>query len=503
MKREGAPASAVGSAAGSIAASTAASTAALAVVALLLAGCAAPVDIAPTHRPLEVAGSAGWPDLAREGTAWARWRDPVLTRLIEEALVEQPALRVAQLRVRQAAAAAQAAGAARWPQVTASADLTQQRFTENGPYPPSLAGKDEWNNSVQVGASWEWDLFGRQGAALAAAVGTERAAAAEVQAASLLLAANIAAGYVQLARLVEQQRVGNAALAEREQVLALVRQRVGAGLDSQVDLRQSEGAVAQTRLEIAAADEQIARSRHALAELAGKRADALDALTPQLAPLAVQALPAGLPADLIGQRADVVAQRWRVEAASREVDLARAQFYPNINLVAFAGLASLGLDRFIEAGSRTYGIGPAVRLPIFDGGRLRANLGAKAAEADIAVETYNATLLRALREVADEVRSLAAIEAQQREQEAALAAAEAAFDLATQRYRAGLGNFLVVLTAEGNVLVQRRGAADLKARHLLAEVNLARALGGGVTVDAPPPRAVARAASEIPIPPTR
>ena len=143
------------------------------------------------------------------------------------------------------------------------------------------------------------------------------------------------------------------------------------------------------------------------------------------------------------------------------------------------------------------------RIEDIDAGRLRANLGAKAAEADIAVETYNATLLRALREVADEVRSLAAIEAQQREQEAALAAAEAAFDLATQRYRAGLGNFLVVLTAEGNVLVQRRGAADLKARHLLAEVNLARALGGGVTVDAPPPRAVARTAYEIPIPPTR
>ena len=154
-------------------------------------------------------------------------------------------------------------------------------------------------------------------------------------------------------------------------------------------------------------------------------------------------------------------------------------------VVAFAGLASLGLDRLLQAGSLTYGVGPALRLPLFDGGRLRAQLGARAADADAAIESYNATLLRALREVADEVASLSSLEAQGREQDAALAAAESAFDLATQRYRAGLGNFLVVLTAEGTVLAQRRGAAYLKARHLLAEVNLSRALGGGLAPEAP------------------
>ena len=171
-------------------------------------------------------------------------------------------------------------------------------------------------------------------------------------------------------------------------------------------------------------------------------------------------------------------QRWATTSA-------RAQFYPNVSLAAFVGLQSLSLHRFTEAGSVTYGAGPALRLPMFDGGRLRANLTSRAAEADVAVENYNATLLRALREVADEASSLRAVEAQQQEQAGALAAAESAFELATQRYRAGLGNFLVVLTAEGNVLQQRRGAADLKARHLLAEVSLSRALGGGVTVEAP------------------
>ena len=453
--------------------------------ALLAAGCASPGPVAPPRAPLAIGSSPGWPDLARDGTAWSAWRDPVLDGLVAGALERQPSLQVVRLRVQQAQAAADIAGAARGPQVNAGVDLTDQRFTENGLYPRPLAGSWKWNNSAQVGAGWEWDLFGRQQAAVAAAIGQQRAAAAEAQAATLLLSANLASAYVTLARTLEQRRIAEAALAEREQVLTIVRQRVGAGLDNTVDLRQAEGTVAQTRVELAAADEQIARARHALAELSGQRPDALDTLAPALAPLRAQALPAGLPADLVGRRADVVAQRWRVEAATQDVAVARAQFYPNLNLVAFAGLASLGLDRFVEAGSRQFGVGPAIRLPIFDGGRLRANLGAKAAEADIAVETYNATLLRALREVADEVTGLKAIEAQQREQDAALAAAEAAFDLATQRYRAGLGNFLVVLTAEGSVLAQRRSAADLKARHLLAEVALSRALGGGLQAEPP------------------
>ena len=189
-----------------------------------------------------------------------------------------------------------------------------------------------------------------------------------------------------------------------------------------------------------------------------------------------------MPADLLGRRADLVAQRWRVDATAKDIEVARAQFYPNVNLVAFVGLSSIGLDRFAESGARTFGAGPALRLPLFEGGRLRAQLDAKRAEADAAIDAYNGTLLRALREVADEVSTLQSLERQQRAQAEATAAADAAYDLAVQRYQAGLGNFLVVLTAQTNVLAQRRAAADLKARHLGAEVALARALGGGYRV---------------------
>lgn len=458
-------------------------TLAAVAVAALLAACAAPGPQAERRAALTPAalGATGtgtpWP----AERWWAGWNDAQLDALVERALAGQPSLQTAQARVRQAQAAADAAGAARSPQVNLSADLSDQRFTENGLYPAPLAGATRWNNDARLSASWELDLFGRQRAALDAAIGSLKAAEADQQAARVLLAGNVAAGWFGLGRLVENRRIAAESLDQRQRLLALVQQRVGAGLDSQVELRQAQGLVAQTEVDLHNLDEQIAHSRHALAELSGQGPNALDGVSPALAAVHSAALPTELPADLLGRRADLVAQRWRVDAATQGVAEARAEFYPNLNLVGFVGLSSLGLDRFLSAGSRQAGIGPALRLPILEGGRLRAQLAARSAEADAAVDGYNATLLRALREVADEVSTLQALERQQRAQDDATAAAEAAADLALQRYRAGLGNFLTVLTAQTNVLAQRRAAADLKARHLLGEAALARALGGGWT----------------------
>ncbi len=449
--------------------------------ALLLVGCATPGPADAPRAMLQPAAlgadavNAPWP----EARWWSAWGDAQLDAVVDQALAGAPSLRAAEERLRLARTAIEATRAVEKPQAQLSVEMTDQRFTANGLIPPPLAGAIEWNNSAQVGASFELDLFGRRRAELDAAIGQARAAQADAQAARVLLASQVAASYVDLARLVEAQRIAAESQAQREQVLALVRQRIGAGLDTRVELRQAEGLVAQSRVEIEALAEAAARTRHALAELAEQGPRAFDALSPSLAPIRSAPLPEALPADLLGRRADLVAQRWRVDAATKQVDAARAQFYPDVNLVAFVGLSSLGLDRFIEAGSRTYGVGPALHLPLFDGGRLRAQLDARRIDVDAAVDAYNGTLLRALREVADEVTSLRSIERQQQAQVEATSAAEAAYELALQRYQAGLGNFLVVLTAQTNVLAQRRAASDLKARHLASEIALARALGGG------------------------
>ena len=410
---------------------------------------------------------------------WKGFGDTTLAGLVEQALAGSPNLRMAQARLARAQAGVENSRAAEGLQSSASLEVTRQRYSENGLVPPPVGGATLNSGTLQLGLSWEFDFFGRNRAALEASLGSERAAQADIQAARVLLASNVARAYVQLARLVEQRDVASRALAQRDEMLALIRQRVQAGLDTNVELRQGEGALPETRQQIEVLDEQMALARHALAALTAQAPSALDTLTPRLQPVQAMPMPSAVPVDLLSRRADISAARWRIEAATQDTRAVRAQFYPNVNLTAFAGLSSLGLDKLLKSGSEQYGAGPAIHLPIFDSARLRANLRGKTADLDAAVESYNAAVIDAVRDVADQISSLRSIERQQREQALAQDAAESAYGLATQRYKAGLGTFLVVLTAESNLLNQRRSATDLKARALDAQVGLVRALGGG------------------------
>jgi NodT family efflux transporter outer membrane factor (OMF) lipoprotein len=465
---------------------------------MTFAGCASTGGIAPQAVPLQAA-QVGL--VADAGTApavapdwWVALGDPTLTALIERALVDSPNLKAGQARIERAAANVAAFAAADRPQVNGSFDATRQRFSATSIYPPPLGGATLNTGTLQAAGSWDLDLFGRNRAALEAAVGAQRAAEADREAARALLSTNVARSYLQLARLVEQREIATRSLAQRNEFLGLIRQRVGAGIDTNVELRQGEGALPETRQQLEAIDEQITLARHALAALTVQPPAALDGLAPRLAAVHTAVLPGALPADLLGRRADISAARWRVEAATQDVAAARAQFYPNVNLTAFVGLSSIGLDRLVRAGSEQWGVGPAIRLPIFDAGRLRANLRGRASDVDVAVETYNGAVLDAVRDVADQLGSLQSIERQRREQVLARSAAESAYDLATQRYRAGLGTLLTVLTAETSVLNQRRLGADLDARALDAQVALVRALGGGYAGDPELERRTAQAA---------
>ncbi len=462
---------------------TAMAVAVASTLVLTLAGCASSAGIAPTAQPLpaiSVGLDAAAPTTPAVAADWWRsFNDPALNDLVERTVAGNPSLKVAQARLARAQAAVSANQAGDGPQLNGGLDLTRQRFSGNSIYPPPLGGAILNTGTLQLTASWELDFFGRNRAAIEAAVGTQRAAEADVQAARVLLASNVARSYVQLARLIEQRAVAERSLAQRDETLGLIRQRVQGGLDTNVELRQGEGALPESRQQIEQFDEQISLTRHALAALTAQAPNALDGLAPALTSVQAVPLPAAVPADLIGRRADIAAARWRVEAATKDVASAKAQFYPNINLTAFAGFASIGFDNLIKSGSEQYGVGPAIRLPIFDSGRLRANLRGKTADLDGAIESYNSAVIDAVHDVADQISSLQSIARQQQEQVRAAAAAESAYDLATQRYKAGIGTYLVVLSAETNVLSQRRLSTELKARALDSQVALIRALGGG------------------------
>ena len=454
--------------------------------ALFASGCASP---GPSHAPLaqttpEAAGLNATADTpAAPAQWWSVLGDARLDALVAQALQGSPSLAISRARLEQAVALSQVREAANGPQATLGLDATRQRYTAHGLVPAPVAGNTYNSGNLQASLSWAPDFFGQHAAELQAALGQARAAQADAAAAANLLATQVARSYVALARLVAQRDVAQRALAQREEQQKLTHERVSAGLDSQVELTQAQAAVPDARTQIEALEEQITLARRQLAVLSAQAPDTLATLAPRLAALQPTTLPDTLGADLLGRRPDVVAARWRVEAATQGVHSARSEFYPNINIGAFIGLNALGLDRLFNAGSRQIGVSPALRLPLFDGGRLRAQLGGRQAEQDAAIAQYNGAVLEAVKEAGDALASVQSLTRQQALQRETAASAEKAYGFAQERYRAGLGSYLLVLSTESQVLAQRRLAVDLRARQIDTQLQLMKALGGGWTDD--------------------
>jgi len=410
---------------------------------------------------------------------WKTLGDAQLDGLIEVALRDSPSLAASAARLERAAALALLADSASDIHARLNASATRQHFSARGAVPPPLAGSTRNVGEVQMGAAWEPDFFDRHAAALAAALGQARAAHADSAAAASQLAAQVARSYVALARLLAQRVVAERTLAQRQALLELSQQRTRAGLDSQVELTQAQAALPEARTQIEMLDEQITLARRTIAVLCAQPPQAQMQLVPRLHDLALHAVPQRLDANLLARRPDVAAARWRVEAATQHSASVRADFYPNINLGAFVGLNALGFNRMLQAGSRQMGLAPAVQLPLFDGTRLRAQLRASYAEVDTAIAAYNSAVLNAVREAGDAIASVQSLLRQQQLQTQSLAKAEQVYDLALQRYRAGLSSQLTVLNAETLLIAQRRLAVDLRARALETRVALMHALGGG------------------------
>jgi NodT family efflux transporter outer membrane factor (OMF) lipoprotein len=208
---------------------------------------------------------------------------------------------------------------------------------------------------------------------------------------------------------------------------------------------------------------------------------ALDQLRPNLASLSLQKMPLDIGADLLGRRADVVAARWRVEAASQDIKVAEKQFYPNVSLGAFVGLNAIDLNKVFNGASKEAAISPAVRLPLFDGGFLRAQLRGREGEAELAIANYNSVVLEAVKQATDAISSSQSLERQEIEQEKSLLVAQQTYDMTRQRFDAGLVNKLTLLNSLSQLLLQQRLSAEMRARSLTNRISLLTALGGGWT----------------------
>lgn len=481
----------------------------LLAAALAAAGCASTHGLAPEARATDpdtlqaartLAGAGAGLSAAAfpERDWWKALGDPQLDALVDEALQGTPSLQAADARVREAQAQAALVDASHKPDLSASAQATAVQLPETVA-PAPIGGELQKTGVLMLNFKWSPDLWGGQRAQYEAAVGQVRAAEVDAQAARLVLASNVARTYAALAQAHEAQDVANREIERSGGLLELGRQRVEAGLDNQLQLRQAESAIASARQQAQAAQQQIDALRNALAALLGQGPDRGLAIgRPRLLDAPAPGVPAVMPSELLGHRPDVVAARWRVEAAARGIDATKATFKPSINLSAIVGLAAPTLSDLFSSDALLGFGGPALSLPIFDGQRLRADLARSDAQYDLAVANYNQSLVGALREVADALQAARSLDAQAASATEARDAARRAFELANLRYKAGLGTQLDVLSAQRPLLQLEQQLAGLRAQRYAAAIDLDRALGGGLELPATPHSASPSTASTNP-----
>jgi NodT family efflux transporter outer membrane factor (OMF) lipoprotein len=446
----------------------------------LLSACATPPKPEVQHAAIadSALGLTGAAAAAADDSWWQGFGDAQLDRLIEQALSDNPGLAQASARLQLAEAQEAAARAGRQSELKLSGGETRLKIPQG--FPQAIAGgQTVWLGDLGVAASWDLDLWGLRRDQVRETRALTEAASVDVDQARLLLAGALVQSYIDLYRSYALADIAERTEAQRSNILDITRRRVAAGLDTRVELREAEGALPQARVALTQAQSAQALAVHQLTALTGRGADAYAAVArPQLQLDAALPLPGELPVNLLARRPDVIAARSRIEAADAGKRAAKAAFYPDISLKALAGFASFSLTDLISARSLGYGAGPGVSLPLFDGGRLRAQYRGTEAVLDQAVADYDDTVLRAVHQAADQLSLIESLSSELGQQRQSLDAAEEAYRLAEERYRAGLAGYLTVLNAETEVLSERRQQVDLSASLAVARVSLLLAVGG-------------------------
>lgn len=467
-------------------------TVSAAFIAALLAGCATP-HISPKEHALEGAaiGLKG-PDVAPAVDWWLSLKDPQLDRIMADALAGNPTLDVALARLRLASAGVEERHAGLLPQVGIDAAEDRERLSGSYIIPRPYAGTDRWVGSTQASLSWTLDFAGKQRALISQARKSAHAAALDVAAARVALTGALAETYVGLTRAEQQMRIAEAFVRSRQQSLALARTRSRNDLSSDFDIRAAETLLAEAQKSLDKAKGERALMVHALAALAGRGADAYADVTPPVLSLdAALPLPASLPANLLDRRPDILAARARIAAAGAGRKAAKADFYPSVDLRAFLGVSAIGMGSLLSSNALTWGAGPAVHVPVFEGGRLRAKYKAATAELDAATASYNGLALRAVQEAADALSAIQSTAAQAADQRKVLNGLSETVRLDEVRVRSGLGTQLDILSSGDRLLQARQTQADLDAEGLTRRIQLLVAVGGDFNPNTPAEFAVA------------
>ena len=410
---------------------------------------------------------------------WQSLGDAQLNRLIDQALQQAPSLAIAQSRLNLAEAQVGASRSALGPRVDFNTNLNRQRYSENGATPPPMAGSTTNSYTVNISAAWEFDFWGKHRAQVAAALGTLQAAQFEVAQARLLLVQNLISQYTQLQRLEAQISVADERIHVLNSIQSLLQARVNVGIEAGTALHDNRINVHQLQLQQHTLRAAADRTRHALAALSGQQAQALNQLNASPLTPALPVNTQSLRADLLSKRPDIAAQRALLEAASQRVGAAKAEFYPNVQLTGLAGYNAISTGDLFDTASHIFTVMPALTLPIFHSGALRANLAGKRAEYDVAISTYNQSILDGIKEAADALSDWQHGQSEVAEAQLGWISADKQSKAYRARVNAGLENKMVWLQKQSVSLAQQSAYIDSMATQKLAWNALNTAFGGG------------------------
>jgi NodT family efflux transporter outer membrane factor (OMF) lipoprotein len=455
-------------------------TRAILLAALLVAGCAAPATqqavapVAPTA--LGLTGQA--PPVAADW--WRGFGDPQLDALVTQAVAGNPSLDAALARVAQAQAVLSTRRADTGPQATLDAQGQISRLSGRYTIPPPFAGSTRFVGTALGNLGWNLDLFGRQRAAIRAAEAQGTAALLDLAAARLALSASVVSTYLDLVRAEAQGRIAERTIAARTGSLRLVNVRIRNRLASEIDRQSATTLLAQAEQALVRARAAAALAKNALAALAGRGVDHPATIRPTMLRLdAALPLPATVPADLLARRADIAAAQARIAAAAAGRQVAKRAYYPNVNLAALAGFQAVGIGNLFSLDAGTVGVGPAISLPLFDAGRRRADLAGASAALDLATADYNDRVIGAVREAADAIAQIEALQADRVQHRDVVRGYAETGRLNAIRVASGLDSRLDLIDNDIRILAADQADADLAADAAQARVRLVMALGGG------------------------
>ncbi len=454
---------------------------------MVLGGCAGFGAQRPLAEPLSAASLnlAEQPQQALAAEWWLALNDPLLNQLLAQTLRQSPDIQMALARVAEAEAQLGLARSADSPHIGAEAALNRQRFSEHGMYAGLFGGKYLSSHDLSLKGSWSIDFWGKHRAEVAAALGKRQALQYEAAQAQLLLTNAVLAQYTQWQHLQAQRAVLQQRIGIQQKIEQLLAKRIRAGLLAGQQAYPAQLSVYQMQVQLEVLDAQTLTVKHALAALSGQKPDALDGVQAaawrEVAPLRLT----GVGTDVLGQRPDIAAQREALQAQSQLIQAARAEFYPNIELQSLVGLSSVQVTDLFRSGSRVLMLMPSIKLPIFNGGALRAQLAQRQAQYDAQVARYNQTVLNGLRDAANALSDYDSAQRQLALRAVAWQTGQKNSQARARRVQAGLDNQLDWLKSQDEAAALQGQWLAARTQQRLAWVAVHTALGGGFTATHP------------------